>query len=550
MAEIDNLEIKISASVATADKAINSLIGNLGKLATALKIDTSGLEKIGKSINLSGIDKLTKNVKRQTKDVLKLFNKTETEIQQMIKEISKKSLYLTPEIDTSNIQREKKKYENQLRNSQNELNRVMVMPSVDGQIKKIASLTAKINEAENALDRITEINGKYQESLADMNTKGLENVKDEMEQIEEVSKRSGEKIKASVSGTRYETRDPSEIQKYIDNYALALESSDKLTSKTKQFGYTAKNAFSLFSSETEISKEKTTLLGNRVEELKEKLKSMKAQGLNFGDAGFDKAYADLNEAEKELKKYKESLISARDEENKAGKETNGLSNALNRLKTNTGVASNSVAGFGKGLSKTFSNMKSVTRSIISSVGIMGGLYGAIRGIGKALDISSDLTEVQNVVDVTFGNMAYKIEEFADASIESFGLSELAAKKYASRFQSMGTAMGFPIDKMSDMSIELTKLTADMASFYNVEQETVAKALQSGVMAGQTRPLRQYGIDLTQATLQEWALKNGLDANIQSMTQAEKTMLRYQYVLSQSSAAQGDFARTSGRLCAA
>lgn len=50
--------------------------------------------------------------------------------------------------------------------------------------------------------------------------------------------------------------------------------------------------------------------------------------------------------------------------------------------------------------------------------------------------------------------------------------------------------------------------------------------------------------MTQATLQEWALKNGLDADIQSMTQAEKAMLRYQYIMAQSSHITGDFARTS------
>lgn len=52
------------------------------------------------------------------------------------------------------------------------------------------------------------------------------------------------------------------------------------------------------------------------------------------------------------------------------------------------------------------------------------------------------------------------------------------------------------------------------------------------------PLRQYGLDLTQATLKEWAMKNGMDADIESMSQAEKTMLRYQYVMANTTAAQG------------
>lgn len=209
-----------------------------------------------------------------------------------------------------------------------------------------------------------------------------------------------------------------------------------------------------------------------------------------------------------------------------------------------------------------------TFSLASALGKMYAtywlLFRAFGKIGEAIDISSDLTEVQNVVDVTFGNMAYKVEEFAKTSIQQFGMSELSLKQYASRFQAMGSAMGISgasignansflnkqtngyiglSDSMSDVSLNLTKLTADMASFYNVEQSAVAEDLAS-VFTGQTRPLRQYGLDLTQATLQEWALKNGLDADMKSMSQAEKTMLRYQYVMANTGAAQGDFARTA------
>ena len=169
-------------------------------------------------------------------------------------------------------------------------------------------------------------------------------------------------------------------------------------------------------------------------------------------------------------------------------------------------------------------------------------------------------------DTVFGDMTAKVEEYADKSIEQFGMSELAFKQYASRFQAMGTAMGIDTssienankflnqstggyvglsDSMADVSLNLTKLTADMASFYNVSQEDVAEDL-SAIFTGQTRPLRTYGLDLTQATLSEWAMKQGLDANIQSMSQAEKTMLRYQYVLANTTAAQGDFARTADK----
>lgn len=212
------------------------------------------------------------------------------------------------------------------------------------------------------------------------------------------------------------------------------------------------------------------------------------------------------------------------------------------------------------LSRSFSSLPASTtkarKSMFSLASAFGRFYATywllLRALGqfkKAIDISSDLTEVQNVVDKTFGDMAYKVEELSDTSIQDFGMSELTVKQISSRFQAMGTAMGFAQGQMSDMSVELTKLAADMASFYNVEQADVAEDLEA-IFTGQTRPLRTYGLDLTQATLQEWALKQGIDANVQSMSQMEKTMLRYQYVMAQTSAVQGDFSQTSGRLCAA
>lgn len=248
--------------------------------------------------------------------------------------------------------------------------------------------------------------------------------------------------------------------------------------------------------------------------------------------------------------------------------TNALAK-LSRTGASSGRAANSIA---KSLNTYAVSTHRASKGLFSLASAIGKVYAsywllfrAFGGIKKAIDISSSLTEVQNVVDVTFGDMAYKVEEFAKNSIQQLGMSELSVKTFASRFQAMGMAMGIDpsiigdankylnsmtdgyvglSDSMADVSLNLTKLTADMASFYNVSQEYVAKDLES-IFTGETRPLRTYGLDLTQATLQEWAMKQGLDANVQSMSQAEKTMLRYQYVLANSGAAQRDFIRTQG-----
>lgn len=159
--------------------------------------------------------------------------------------------------------------------------------------------------------------------------------------------------------------------------------------------------------------------------------------------------------------------------------------------TRAGTATRSLAGSFNIFSSSAKTAQKHTFSLAAAFGKFYATYWLlIRGLGvfkDAIDISSDLTEVQNVVDVTFGDMANKVEELASHSIEDFGMSELTTKQIASRFQAMGTAMGFAQDKMSDMSIELTKLAADMSSFYNVSQEEVAKGLQS-IFTGETEPL--------------------------------------------------------------
>ena len=247
-----------------------------------------------------------------------------------------------------------------------------------------------------------------------------------------------------------------------------------------------------------------------------------------------------------------------------------MTNALAKLARTGSSSGKAATSLGRSLDTYTRSTKRASKgtwSLASAIGKMYAtywmLFRAFRLVGKAIDISSSLTEVQNVVDVTFGDMAKKVEKFSETSIEQFGMSELSVKKYASTFQAMGSAMGIDTaligtankflnkqtegyvglsNSMADVSLTLTKLTADMASFYNVEQKDVADDLAS-IFTGSTRPLRQYGLDLTQATLKEWALSQGMNANIKSMTQAEKAMLRYQYVLAHTGAAQGDFART-------
>ena len=249
--------------------------------------------------------------------------------------------------------------------------------------------------------------------------------------------------------------------------------------------------------------------------------------------------------------------------------TNALAN-LAKTGTSSGRAASALSSSLNTYSSATKKARKHTFSLAAAIGKLYAMYWMlIRAMGlikKAIDISSNLTEVQNVVDTTFKEYRGLVEDMASTSITDFGMSELTTKQIASRYQAMGSAMGIANnavaksseflaqkgvkaygdlgDSMANVSVNLTKLAADMASFYNVEQTDVSKDLES-IFSGETRPLRTYGLDLTEATLKEWAMKEGLDANISSMSQAEKAMLRYQYVMANTGAAQGDFSKTAG-----
>lgn len=227
-----------------------------------------------------------------------------------------------------------------------------------------------------------------------------------------------------------------------------------------------------------------------------------------------------------------------------------MTEALSRLARtgrSSGTAATSLANsFG-----LFGNRVNFTRkSAFSIVTTFGKLYTAVWSLARvfgflkeSINISSSLTEVENVVRQTFGRYEKMINDFAETSIEKYGMSELSVKTFASRFQAMGMALDIPQKQMAKMSVRLTALTGDMASFYDVAQSDVAKSLQS-IFTGTTKPMRQYSVDFTQATLNEWLMKKGIDANVKSMSQAQKAMVRYYYTLERMEMVTDDFQRTS------
>lgn len=204
-------------------------------------------------------------------------------------------------------------------------------------------------------------------------------------------------------------------------------------------------------------------------------------------------------------------------------------------------------GFSKGVKNMESQMGGLGASI-KKIGAAVASAFAVREIVKfgkeAISLGSDLEEVQNVVDVVFGEMSGAINQFANDAIEAYGLSVTSAKKYTSTMGAMLKSMGMSTGAAAEMSMQLTGLAGDMASFYNLDPEEAFSKIRAGI-SGETEPLKQLGINLSIANLEAYALAQGISKSYSAMSQQEQALLRYNYLLSVTADAQGDFARTSG-----
>ena len=203
-----------------------------------------------------------------------------------------------------------------------------------------------------------------------------------------------------------------------------------------------------------------------------------------------------------------------------------------------------------GVQNGVSAIKQSFNGLGSAVKKIGLLIGGAFAVGKlvqfgkeCVELGSDLTEVQNVVDVTFTTMSDKVNEFAKNAMTSAGLSETMAKRYVGTFGAMSKSFGFSESQAYDMSTALTQLTGDVASFYNISQDLAYIKLKS-VFTGETETLKDLGVVMTQSALDQYALANGYGKTTSAMTEQEKVALRLAFVQDQLSAASGDFVRTS------
>lgn len=161
---------------------------------------------------------------------------------------------------------------------------------------------------------------------------------------------------------------------------------------------------------------------------------------------------------------------------------------------------------------------------------------------ESISLSSDLVEVQNVVDTTFGQNAMQINEWAKTTLKAYGITELQAKQWSGSMGAMLKSSGVTSDDMLIMSTQLAGLAGDFASFYNLDHDAAWQKVKSGI-SGETEPLKELGINMSVANLEAFALANGIKKAYKDMNQGEQTLLRYNYLMERSQDAQGDFSKS-------
>ena len=174
---------------------------------------------------------------------------------------------------------------------------------------------------------------------------------------------------------------------------------------------------------------------------------------------------------------------------------------------------------------------------------------AIASIGSfvkdSIDKGSELAELQNVVDTVFTTMSDTVDNFAQNALEAYGLTEAQAKRMMGTYGAMSKAFGYTEQQAYSMSEQLTALTADVASFYNLNHDEAYTKMKS-VFTGETESLKELGVVMTQAALDQYALQQGYGRTTAQMTEQEKVALRLAFVQDKLSVASGDFARTQNQ----
>lgn len=564
---IDTLELEIKSNSQSAAKSLDELSKKLYSLSRAfgfvnndgLKNYSQGIDNITKS--LSGFSKLKfdiPNLGKISSDLESLtgldFNKI-SQSGDSIKHLSDGlfSLKGLENIDLSGIDSNKIK---DISNAASKLKDVKV-PDLTPLAQNLADLS-KVNLKDNGINNtINAIKRLSTAKIGMINPIKIAMIGNSLKSLSQVS---------DVSPT---------LNRFVSSFARlanAGEKTGKSASGIANLGIQVRKTITNLSGVGEISESLNLFVqsvgrlasaGGKVGETASGLKSLAIETRSFFDVMKDAPKVSENTI-----RMTEALAQLASAGGKVGASTNTINRAIFGISKSSGIAkasfnvlvktakfaANQIVKLAGKISSAFKSIISSSRGLNRASLNLGTLlktaigfrlgYGLLNFGRSAIELGSDITEVQNVVDVAFGSMSGMVDKFAESATENFGLSEIAAKQYSGTMMAMLKSSGVMKESAAEMSTTLAGLAGDIASFYNIDTESAFAKIRSGI-AGEIEPLRQLGISMTVANLEAYALSQGITKSYQAMTQAEQVMLRYNYLMWASADAQGDFSRTSG-----
>lgn len=486
---IDTLDIQISSSTEKAVRALTNLSNKLTEVNSALSgVNTNGLRGCVRELG-----------KLKELDIGKM-----TSIADGIGKFSN-SIKTMGGVDY------KGSGLNAVINSINRLSQVDISSFDTG---KLGEIITKLSGLSEIPDVSTSVN-RFVNSMARLANSGeyIANVSAELPGL-------GRNLKSIVESFTSVGDISEPVNRLVQSIAQLASSGNKIGQTSSQLGTLAKEVLSFF----DVMKTAPKISDNTIRMTEALAKLANAGGkVNSATNSISSAFSKLSSA------------------------TSSLGNIVSKTSSIIGTGVKGIIGWFQRLGNSSSGIKTASFNLGNLLKTAIG-FKAIRGLanlGKsAIGFGSAITEIENVVDVSFGSMADEAYKFASTAKEQFGLSELAAKQYSGTMMAMMKSSGVAQDAASKMSISLAGLAGDIASFYNIDTDTAFQKIRAGI-SGEIEPLRQLGINLSVANMEAYALSRGITTSYNAMSQAEKVALRYNYLMSVTGDVQGDFARTSG-----
>ena len=244
--------------------------------------------------------------------------------------------------------------------------------------------------------------------------------------------------------------------------------------------------------------------------------------------------ADIDKFTQQMKDLASAMKPFADEMNKVSSGFSAFPSRIQRLITSTEQYNGTVR-------RATSNTNAFEKAL-KNLSLLAVARWISKAMGKAISKAAEYQEDLNLFTVSMGQYAEEAYNYAQKVSEIVGIDPAEWMRNQGVFNTIITGFGVAGDKAAFMSKNLTQLGYDIASFYNLDFASAMQKVQSGI-AGELEPMRRLGYDLSVARLEQERLNLGIDKSVSSMTQAEKSQLRYYAMMTQVTQVQGDMART-------